>query len=98
MPAAICTVTGTVCNLDGTPNSDVQVRATIESTLVDQGGQLVSGAGITSGQVIAFTGDDGVFSIDLVQGARVLLQIPSINLRKIILVPAALTAALEDLV
>jgi len=98
MPASFCTVMGTVCNLDGTPNSDVQVRATIESTEVDQGGQLTSSVGVTSAPIVAFTDDSGFFAIDLLQGARVRLQIPSINLRKIILVPTESSAQFEDLV
>lgn len=98
MPLSFCTVSGTVCNLDGTPNSDVQVRARVQSTEVDQGGQLLSGSGVTSEPIIAFTGDDGFFSIDLLQGARVEFHIPSINLRKVILVPSEASAQFGDLV
>lgn len=98
MPASFCTVMGTVCNLDGTPNSDVQVRARIESTIADQGGQLITGVGVTNEPIIAFTDDNGFFAIDLLQGARVELHIPSINLRKIILVPTEASAQFEDLV
>ena len=76
-----CTITGTVCNLDGSPNCEVTIRATVLSTEDDKGGQLASDIGVTSDGVEAFTEDDGSFSITLLQGAKVLLEIPQIHLR-----------------
>ena len=94
----ICTVTGTVCKADGTILPGVQVVATIKSTQQDQGGQVADGVGVTSDPVEAFTGDDGVFGIDLIQGAMVLLEIDTINLRKEILVPAETTIDFTTLI
>jgi hypothetical protein len=88
MPAAIATVTGIICKADGSIVVGAHVKATIKSTQQDKGGQVASSAGITSDQVEAFTDDTGAFGIDLVAGSTVLLEIPDINLRKEILVPA----------
>ena len=96
--AETCVVTGTVLNLDGTPNTDVQVKATVESTCMDQGGQLVDDAGVTSQQIDAFTDDSGQFSITLLRGARVRLEIQPINLRKIVLIPDLDTVDFAELV
>jgi len=51
MPAAICVISGTICNVDGTPSEGAQIRATVKSTLDDQGGQIAGGGGITTGIV-----------------------------------------------
>ena len=68
MPAATCDVTGTICNVDGTPLAGAQVRAEIASTEEDQGGQLAGSVGVSSEKVSAIAGDDGVFTICLLQG------------------------------
>ncbi len=94
----ICTVTGFICKADGTPLANQQVIATIKSTQQDQGGQVVSTAGVTSDPIEAFTEDDGNFGIALIQGATVLLEIPTINLRKEILVPVAVTVDFTTLI
>lgn len=94
----VCQVSGTVCGVDGTPKAGAQVRATIKSTQADQGGQVAGGAGITSTSLSAITADDGTFTIQLLQGATVELEIPDINLRKEVLIPAATTADFVDLV
>jgi hypothetical protein len=96
--AGTCIITGEVLNLDGTPNSDVQIKAWVDSTCMDQGGQLVGEAGVTSKQIDAFTEDDGTFSITLLRGAKVRIEIEAIHLRKYILVPDAETALFSDLV
>jgi len=98
MPPAICTVTGTICKADGSIMPGVQVVATIKSTQQDQGGQVASSVGVVSDPIEAFTGDDGVFGIDLIQGAVVLLEIDFINLRKEILVPAETTVDFVTLI
>lgn len=98
MPATTATVTGIICKADGSPVSGSQIKVTIESTEQDQGGQVASDAGITSDQVEAFTDDLGAFSIDLVAGATVVLEIPAINLRKTITVPASGSADFTTLV
>jgi hypothetical protein len=95
----VCTVSGTICKLDGTPApSGTQISATVKSTQADQGGQLAGGAGVSSAAIEAFTGDAGTFSIQLIQGSTVLLEIPAINLRKEIVVPAENTADFSTLV
>lgn len=94
----ICTVTGTICKADGTPVAGVQVKATIKSTQQDQGGQIASGSGVTSAPIEAFTDDDGLFGIDLVQGGVYVLEIPSINLRKQIVVPVEVTVPFTGLI
>ena len=99
MPPLVCTISCSLCALDGTPvPSGTQVSATVKSTQADQGGQLAGGVGISSAPIEAFTDDAGLFSVQLVQGATVLIEIPAINLRKEILVPATATALLADLV
>lgn len=87
MPTATCTVSGSVVYLDGTPVVGTQVVATMESTDRDQGGQMVDGVGVALRPSEAFTDADGIFSLLLVRGARVLLEVPDIKLRKIITVP-----------
>lgn len=89
MPIAITTVTGTICKVDGTAVVGSQVRGTICSTEDDHGGQVASGSGVSSDQTEAFTDESGAFSIDFISGAIVLLEIPDINLRKEVLIPAA---------
>lgn len=88
MPATVVEVTGTICNADGSIPEGEVVRATVRSTEQDQGGQVGSGTGITSDPIEAHTDETGAFSICLVAGATVLLEIPGINLRKEILVPS----------
>ena len=88
MAATLATITGTICKADGSVVQGAQVKATVKSTEDDMGGQVASGVGVTSDQIEAFTEEDGTFAIDLVAGATVLLDIPDINLRKEIVVPA----------
>jgi hypothetical protein len=96
--ADTCVVSGEILNLDGTPNTDVHIKAWVDSTCMDQGGQLVGDVGVTSKQIDAFTEDDGTFSITLIRGAKVRIEIEAISLRKDILVPDAATALFSDLV
>lgn len=96
--ADTCTISGTILNADGTPNSDVHVVARVASTEVDQGGQVLGGVGVTSDPIEVFTENDGTFEIVLIQGGTYRLEIPFINLRKDILVPSASTADFADLV
>jgi len=98
MPATTATVTGTICKADGTPVQGAQIKVRIESTEQDMGGQVAGSAGITSDQIEAFTEEDGTFSIDLVAGATVELDIPDINLRKKIKVPDSGSADFTTLV
>ena len=95
---AICTLTGTIVKADSSPMSGQQILAVIKSTQVDQGGQVVDSVGVSSTPIEAFTKDDGSFSIDLLQGATVVLEIPAINLRKEVLIPALTTADFTALV
>ncbi len=94
----ICTVTGTICKADGAILQGVQVVATIRSTQQDQGGQVADDVGVTSDPIEAFTGDDGVFGVDLIQGSTVLLEIDSINLRKEIQIPEEATVDFTTLI
>jgi hypothetical protein len=89
---AICTLTGTICKADETPLANQLVKATIKLTQQDQGGQVAGAVGVVSDPIEAFTDDDGSFGIDLIQGITVLLEIPTINMRKEIVVPALTTA------
>lgn len=95
---AICTVTGTICKADETPLANQLVKATIKSTQQDQGGQVAGTKDVVSDPIEAFSEDDGSFGIDLIQGATVLLGIPTINLRKEILVPAQVTVDFTTLI
>ena len=95
----VCTITGSLCALDGTPvPAGTQISAGVRSTQADQGGQVMGGVGVSSAFIEALTDDAGEFSIQLIQGAVVLLEIPAINLRKEILVPLSTTALFVDLV
>jgi hypothetical protein len=84
---ALCTITGVIQNLDESPAAEAQVRATIQSTEADQSGQVVGDAGVVSEPVVAFTDVNGQFSIALKQGAAVLFEIPTINLRRFVTIP-----------
>ena len=88
MAAPVVEITGIICNADGSIVEGSQIRATVKSTEQDQGGQVAGPAGVTSTAIEAFTDNTGNFSFCLVAGATVLLEIPDINLRKEILVPA----------
>jgi hypothetical protein len=85
---ALCEITGRIQNLDESPVADAQVRATIQSTDVDQSGQLVAGVGVASEPLVVFSDVTGRFSIPLKQGASVFLEIPAINLARYITVPS----------
>jgi hypothetical protein len=98
MAPAICTVTGTVYGLDGAPIEGTQVTARIASADDDMGGQIIDNAGVVSDPIEVFTDDVGAFSIALIQGTAVLFAIPSINLRKQILVPAASSVDFSTLI
>lgn len=93
-----CLISGILKRVDETPMPDQVVQATIQSRSDDQGGQLVGVAGIVSDPVEAYSDLDGTFEINLLQGAIVLLEIPSICLSKLVLVPTVATAKLEDLI
>lgn len=97
---ANCVISGTILNLDGTPNSDATIIATIQSSLDDYGGQVAPDvpAGVTSVPIEVFTEDDGTFELTLIQGLRVLLEIQAINLRKEVLVPTTPTANFVSLI
>jgi len=94
----LCTVFGTVVNPDGSPNSDVQVRATIESTKSTKDGQTVGTLGVTGKRIEVFTDDAGFFEVQLLQGASVVLSIPDIELEKTITVPALASADFNTLI
>ena len=96
--AAICQITGTLCGVDGTPKVGAQVRAEIKSAAEDLSGQLASGTGITSAVISAITQDDGTFTLDVIQGATIILSIPDINLKKEIVVPLETTADFSTLI
>lgn len=96
--APICNVTGTICGVDGSAKEGAQVRATIKSTQSDQGGQITASAGVTSEIISAITQADGTFSIALLQGATVDLEIPEINLKKEIVIPTETTVDFTTLI
>ncbi|MBW2690435.1 MAG: hypothetical protein JRC99_10955 [Deltaproteobacteria bacterium] len=95
---SVCQITGTLCGIDGAAKAGAQVRATVKSTQADLGGQLADGAGITSETISAITQDDGTFSLQTIQGATIVLDIPDINLKKEILVPALSTVDFSTLI
>lgn len=86
---ATCTITGTIQTLAGVAVPETQVRFRIKSTESDQSGQVASGVGVISDEVVDFTDDNGLFSMDLTQGAVAELEIPAINLRKTITIPSS---------
>lgn len=96
--SSTCDVTGLLCNVDGTPLAGAQVRASVESELDGLGGQLAGAVGVGSEIISSIAADDGTFCITLIQGAKVRLEIPDINLRKLVLVPNEATADFSTLV
>lgn len=97
MAGAVCQVTGVICGVDGSAKEGAQVRATVKET-IDNGGQVVGSSGVTSETISAITQTDGTFSIQLLQGATVLLEIPDINLRKEVVIPAETSVDFTTLV
>lgn len=95
---ALCVVFGTVVDADGTPNTNVQVRATILSAEDTKDGQLVGNLGVTATQIEAFTDDNGFFEITLLQGAKVMLAIPKIELDAEITVPSQEAVDFKELI
>lgn len=93
----LCVVFGVVIDADGTPNTDVSVKGTIVSTKDTKDGQIVDSFGITNKAIEAFTDDNGFFEISLLQGASVILNIPTIELNREIAVPAQATVDFQDL-
>jgi len=84
---ATCEIRGTIQGLDGAPVAESQVRAVVQLTDQDQSGQFVSGIGATSEPIVVFTDDLGEFSLPVLQGAVIEIEIPAINLRKLVTVP-----------
>jgi uncharacterized GH25 family protein len=94
----VCTISGKLVRADGTPIANQHVVATICSTMDDQGGQVACGVGVSSEQLEAFTDCNGNFAIDLLQNAVFMFEIPAINLRKKIKIPAQTTANFTTLI
>lgn len=94
----ICQITGTLCRVDGAPREGAQIRAEIKSAAGDSSGQLASGAGITSEVISAITQENGTFTLDVIQGATIILSIPDINLKKEIVVPLETTVDFSTLI
>lgn len=86
---ATCMLVGFIENADGTPAADATVRASIRSAENDQSGQFAADGAVTSDPVVAFTDSDGRFALTLPQGATMLLEIPAVNLRRLMDVPVA---------
>lgn len=87
MSLPVTEIVGTICNADGSIFVGARVSATIRSTKNDQGGQVVDQAGVTSTAIEAFSDETGSFSFCILSGAVVLMEIPSINLRKEVSIP-----------
>ena len=81
-----CIITGTIAQLGGAPKPDVMVSATVQET-TDGAGQIAGGGGITAEPLVTFTGDDGTFTLELVQGAKAVLEIQAVGLKRHIDVP-----------
>lgn len=94
---SLCTLYGTVLNNDGTPDTEAQVLLLIKSTEQSKEGQFVSTNGVTSTQVEVFTDDAGYWEADVLQLATIDINIPRINLRTDIIIPAAPSAELTTL-
>lgn len=94
---ALCTIYGTILNNDGTPDIEAQVLLVIKSTEQTKAGQFVSTDGVTSTQIEVFTDDTGYWEADVLQGAIIDIDIPRINLKTDITIPAAPSAEITTL-
>lgn len=89
VPAAVVIPTtaieGYIYNLDGTGRADITVAARIlaQPTIVDVGVALMPDV------TIATTDSDGYFVLELLTGSQVEVQIPALNYRRTITVPAS---------
>lgn len=94
----ICVLFGTVLDVNGDPNTNVQVQIRIQSTKEGKEGQFVDSDGVTSDFLEVFTDDAGFWEADVMQGATVDVIIPKINLDVEIEVPAAASADITTLI
>lgn len=94
----ICTLFGTVLDLDGQPNTNVQVRLRVKRTKTGKEGQFVNADGVTISELEVFTDDAGFWEADVLQEAVIEVIIPPINLEAEIIVPTSASADITTLI
>lgn len=89
----VCVMEGTVTDLQGRRIADAEVKV----TLIDYPLAPNSGTHVTLAPILTLSGPDGRYSLIVLQGAVVKLEIPVIGLTRQILVPARQFVFVTDL-
>jgi hypothetical protein len=89
----ICVIEGIVADLQGVRVPDCEVTATLQNAPLSP----ATGAHVTLTPIATRTREDGRFSIALLQGAQVLLEIPAISYSANVEVPAQAYVFITDL-
>lgn len=95
MTAPICTVTGVLKSLAGTPRPGALVAVSLDTP--GRGVTFLAGAALARDEVRTETDAAGDFSLTLRQGARVVLRIPDLGLHAQLLIPNAASVTLQEL-
>jgi hypothetical protein len=90
----LCALYGSVLDINGQPDINKNVRVSIlPNTILTTG----SKPGVSVDRIEMFTDSNGGFSIDLIRGLTIRLQIPSIGYDKKIAIPDASSVNFADL-
>lgn len=90
----LCALYGSVLDINGQPDINKNVRVSIlPNTVLTTG----SKPGVSVDRIEMFTDSNGGFSIDLIRGLTIRLQIPSIGYDKKIAIPDASSVNFADL-
>lgn len=91
---SLCSLYGSVLDIDGNPDFNKPVRVSIlPNTIITTGAK----PGVSVDKLDTFTDVNGSFSIDLIRGLVVRLQIPSVGYDRKITIPDQASANFADL-
>lgn len=91
---SLCNLYGSIVDINGDPDGQKPVRLSIlPNTILTTGAK----SGISVDRVDTFTDENGDFSVDLIRGLTVRLQMPSIGYDRKIVIPDASSVNFADL-
>lgn len=89
---AVCTVSGRVIDVNGSP----VIGAVVGFSPDGPGVEFIDGDAVSRDERVATTGPDGTWSVNLQQGARVVIRIEEIGLHAQVQIPEQSSATLEE--
>lgn len=91
---AICNVTGKLTAIGGAPIVGESVAWRLDAAPGSV--QFADGAAIGRNEIVSKTDENGVFSVSLVQGAKLMVHIEVLGLYRRVTIPAQAAATLEE--